>query len=490
MRRELRREGRGRVLINGLVSSLALLEQIGEMLLAVQSQDQQRLLGRPSFPGEFLDTVLEHDELLESVATALAAFAMMRDRLTERRREAAFAREQLDIWGYQHRELTEAGLDPTEETELAEKLSLGRNARALLEAAATARDGLTEGQVNARQLLGSAESSLDALTGDSSRLAAILELIRDASAAVCEAATDLERFLDRVDADPAHLDEMEARKALYEELKRKYGMEVDELAERRDELGARLTRQEDAAADLEALEAELVSASEDLAGAALALRESRRKGAPGVARRAVDLIRPLALPELKVAFHVEPDVAEDGLLAVEGIPCRLTGRGADRVALHVQPNPGESAAEVSRIASGGEKSRIYLGLSVLAMADRDRPLLLFDEIDAGLGMEGALPVADLLERLALGGQVVCITHLPTVAARGSAHLKVGKRVAGGRTSVTVTELDGMSRVQEVARLLGGDETTTADGGASRLAYARQLLGTTRSAGGPGRQAAG
>lgn len=485
LRRELRREGRGRVLINGLVSSLALLEQIGDKLLAIQSQDQQRLLGRPAFPGEFLDTVLEHEELLGAVSGNLTAYGVLRDRLATRKTEAAFAREQQDIWAYQHRELTEAGLDPAEEADLAEKLALGRNARALLEAAAKAREGLTEGQVNARQLLGSAESVIDPLSENSPRLAAILEMIRDASAAVSEAATDLERFLDGVDADPAHLDEMESRKALYEELQRKYTRDVESLVEWRDELGTKLARQEDAAADLEALEAELVAAGEALAATAMELRSSRREGAPSVARRAAELIRPLALPELVVAFLVEPDLADDGLVAVEGKTCRVTGRGADRVVLHVQPNPGEAAAEVARIASGGEKSRIYLGLSVQAMSNQDRPLLLFDEIDAGLGMEGALPVADLLARLSEAGQVLCITHLPTVAARGVAHLKVGKSVTDGRTSVTVTQLEGTARVQEVARLLGGDETGTADGGASQVAYAQQLLGEARSAAGEG-----
>jgi DNA repair protein RecN (Recombination protein N) len=483
LRRELRREGRGRVLINGLTSSLVLLEQLGERLLAVQSQDQQRLLGKPSFPGEFLDTVLGHEALLAAVAGALDDHHEATARLEDRRFEVEQAREQLEMWTYQYRELDEAALDPDEEAELAEKLALGRNARSLLEAAGKARESLTEGPANARQLLGSAEGVLTPREADSPKVAAILDLIRDAAAYVGEAAADLERFLDGVDADPARLDEMEARKALYEDLKRKYDKDVTGLVEKRDELSDRLARHGDAAGDLAELEEEVAAATRRLTDAALTLRRSRLEGAPGLARRAAGLIRPLALPELELGFPVTPDTAPDGLLECEGKRCRVTARGADRIGLTVQPNPGEAAAEVARIASGGEKSRIYLGLSVLAMGEGPRPLLLFDEIDAGLGMEGALPVADLLERLAEAGQVICITHLPTVAARGRDHLKVRKDVAGGRTAVAVAGLTGEERVEEIARLLGGDDAGSADGGQTRTAYARQLLGAGRRAAG-------
>ena len=288
-----------------------------------------------------------------------------------------------------------------------------------------------------------------------------------------------------MDADPANLDEMESRKALYEDLKRKYDTDVEGLSEKREDLGQRLDRHRDADADLAVLEGELDEAGNALAEALLALRASRVKGAPSVARRAVELIRPLALPELRLAFTLEQDADDQGLLDLEGTRCRVTTRGADRITLEAQPNPGEAPAEVARIASGGEKSRIYLGLSVLGMGGEDRPLLLFDEIDAGLGMEGALPVADLLEKLASGGQVVCITHLPTVAARGGEHLMVRKSIRDGRTTVAVNALDPDARIAEIARLLGGDEAGKADGGSSRVAYARQLLAGDRSAAGSG-----
>ena len=476
LRRELRREGRGRVLINGLVSSLPLLEQLGGELLSIQSQDQQRLLSQPTFPGEFLDAVLENEAERERVAVALDLFQDLESKYEHRLREEEFASQQLDMWRYQYQELDQAGLDPDEEETLAERLALGRNARALMEAAGLARDGLSEGPVNARQLLGSAEGVLNPLAGASPRLQSILELIKDAEAAVSEATSGLERFLDGVDADPAQLDEWEARKSLYEDLRRKYDRTCEGLMELRDALAERISRQQEAASDLDNLALSRDEARIELVAAVEELRKNRRQGAAKVAARAVETIRPLALPELELEFGIHPDLDSGSAILVEKQACRITRRGADRIQLMARTNRGEGLGEVGRIASGGEKSRIFLGLSVLQRGNVRQSLQLFDEIDAGLGMDNAVPVAELLGRLAEKGQVVCITHLPTVAARGEHHLKVEKSVFAGRTVLQVVPVPGEARVEEIARLLGGDKSRKEGGADQQVAYARQLLG--------------
>jgi DNA repair protein RecN (Recombination protein N) len=476
MRRELRREGRGRVLINGLVSSLALLEKLGAALLSIQSQDQQRLLSLSSYPGDFLDAVLDNRQERLAVTAALETHRHLRKEFEERNAEEQFARQQLDMWRYQHQELSEAQLVPGEEEELAEKIALGRNARALIEGAGAARRDLVEGQVNAGQLLGAAETALAGVAEASPRLLGILEMVRDASAAASEAGQELERFLDGFAADPAQLDEMEARKALYEELRRKYDRTCEGLAEYRDQLADRIARQQDAAADLESLDASVEEARRQLGEAALALRANRQEGAAVVAARAVEIIRPLALPELELEFRIQPDLDEQSPVEVDGVRCRLTEKGADRIRMLVRTNRGEGFGEVGKIASGGEKSRIFLGLSVMVQDDAGEALHLYDEIDAGLGMDNAVPVAELLKRLSDGRQVVCITHLPTVAARGDLHLKVVKSVDAGRTTLSVGPIPGEARVEEIARLLGGRQSGGKGGTEKQVAYARQLLG--------------
>ncbi|MBU8870329.1 MAG: hypothetical protein KOO60_05590 [Gemmatimonadales bacterium] len=478
LRRELKIEGRGRTLINGLFSSQALLEQIGKRLLSVQSQDQQRHLSRSGFAGEFLDRALGLEVELAEMENVLAAYLSLAEDLANRRREDELAREQLDIWEYQLRELSEAGLDTEEPALLTEQLALGRNARALLEGAASCRQDLTEGEGNAQGKLGSAEVALASLADGSPGLSAILAMIRDALANTSEAAADLERFLDNLDLDPARLDEMEERKALYDELCRKYRRDVPELINLRDDLAQRLKRQGRAASDLEELATAVEQARGKVANQAEHLYKLRRDGAPEVVSQATAIIRRLALPDLELEFSVELDQDPSGWLDLGGHACRAGKRGADRVELLARTNRGEAPGRVSQIASGGERSRIFLGLSVIGEQPHRRPLLLFDEIDAGLGMDNAVPVAELLERLAADGQVFCITHLPTVACRGHSHWKVYKKAEGDRTVLRVEELDPSGRVRETARLLGG-EAVEADVSESQLNYARQLLSEGR-----------
>ena len=475
LRRELKREGRGRVLINGLVSSLALLERLGQRLLSIQSQDQQRKLSHPHFATDFLDRALGHQALLAELKTALENWRQVRDELGKREAEVELARQQLEFWEFQHKELDEAGLDPAEFQDLQEKLNIGRHARSLGEGAAAAREDLVEAQINARGLLARVGTHLEAIADKSPRLAQIQVMVSDAEALAAEAAADLERFLDQLDLDPAHLDAWESRLSLYQELVRKYNVEVGELVELVGQLDRKIERQRGSVADLADLRERSETVREIVLAICLSLAESRLEGAASTAARALQLIRPLGLADLQLEFSVEPRHDPGGPLLIDGAPCRIDGRGCHRVRLLARTNKGEAAGDVSQIASGGERSRIFLGLAVLDRPDQGRPFMLFDEIDAGIGMDHAGDIAQLLSSLAADGQVMCITHAPVLAARGESHLKVEKETAQGRTVVQVRPLNDAERIAEIDRLLGGKDGTRLDS-TSRLAYARELLG--------------
>jgi DNA repair protein RecN (Recombination protein N) len=476
LRREIRREGRSRVLINGSISSLSLLERIGPRLLAVQSQDQQRELSDPGFVRRLLDRHLDLGELVKQVSQRLAEFRTREEELTARRSEAEFAREQLDLWRYQFEELDRAQLAVDEEERLAEQLSLIRHASALREGAAAALQAISANEPSAHALLSEATAAVEALADKSKRLADVAEDLALATEMTTSAASALHRFLDGFEMDPRQLGELEERTALYAELRRKYRRDVEDLLELRDELRVRLERQQDAGSDLTERERRCEVAREQLAAAVQQLHTRRVEGATGFARAARRAVQRLALPdlELEIAVTVEPD--PQGPITLAGERCQVARHGADRVQLRVRTNPGERMGDVGAIASGGERSRIHLGLTALVRDRRDPPLLLFDEIDAGLGMDSAAPVARLLRELAGSGQVVCITHLPTMAVFGSQHLKVDKAVTAGRTSLKVRSVVGPARIEEVARLLGGEGYAGGDG-AAQLSYAQELLAT-------------
>jgi len=479
LRREIRRNGRNRVLINGLTSSLALLQQVGPGLLSVQSQDQQRELSRPAFVRDLLDEMLDCLDLRETVREAHAAWTRAESELAAAREDAAAGREQLDLWRYQRDELAAAALDPDEEAELDEAIVLKRHAAELQESAAAALQVLAGGEPDARALLGRALTALASAEGKSRRLDEALAQVREAEAAVVEASSDVERFLDAIDLDPGGLDELEERKSLYVDLRRKYRREVTDLLAYQQLLEKRIAGQESSVENLVDLEARRDAAAGDLVEAALALRRRRVEGAGGVSRLAEEIIRPLALPDLELQFTIAPRCAEAEGLEVDGEPCRVGADGADVVDLMARPNPGERAGRVGEIASGGERSRIHLGLTALKRGDGEAPLQLFDEIDSGLGMDRARSTAKLLRRLARGGEVICITHLATVAVYGDHHWRARKEVRDGRTLLAVDRLDGEARTDEIARLLGGETADEVAVDAAGRAYARDLLREAR-----------
>jgi DNA repair protein RecN (Recombination protein N) len=451
-----------------------MLERLGPHLLAVQSQDQQRELALPGFARDLLDDLLGLTAFRENVAAALAAHRDAAQLLARREQETALAREQADLWRYQHDELVAAALRDDEEADLAERIAEKRHAHDLQQAAATALGRLDDGPGASREGLGAAIAALTPQAARSPRLATAREGLATAAELVAEAAHTLESFLDQLDLDPRGLDELEARKALYEELRRKYRQDVVGLIAMRTLLGQRIARHDSAQQDLADLETAVADARAALGAAAAELRDRRQAGAPGLAAAAQALIRPLALPSLELEFAVTPNAAA-AEVAVGGVSCRVDTHGADRVELLARTNPGESRGSVAAVASGGERSRIHLGLTVMRQGDSGGPLVrLFDEVDAGLGMDAAPPIAHLLRRLAVEGQVLCITHLPTLAVHADQHLVVTKRVEDGRTSLRVSELAADARIREIARLLGGEGFGGEDT-ELQLAYARELL---------------
>jgi len=483
LRREIRREGRGRVLLDGRLSSLAVLQEVGRRLFAIQSQDQKRELAALGFARELLDDVLELRAPRRDVSRALDAFREAEQRLARRRQEQALADEQFDMWRFQRDELVAADLREDEEAELAEAIAVKRHARAMLEAAGEARDLLDSGSTPARELLGRAVSSLTPHEERSTRLSAALEHLNGASELVSEASIELERFLDGFGDDPRDLDELESRKALYEELRRKYRREVPGLLALAEDLDQRLQRHADGTSSLDELEAALERAREDLTDACGVLRARRVQGGPRVSTAAEAAIRPLALPQLDIMLDVTPVRDADGEIELDGEQVRVAAHGADLVNLRVRTNPGEAAGAAAEIASGGEAARIHLGLTVLRQG-RQQPLVwLFDEVDAGLGMDAATPVALLLRELSGEAQALCITHLPTVAAHGRQHWRVLKRVVEGRTVIELEDLDPQQRIEEIARQLGGEGWRHEDA-AAQTDYARQLLDAAGGGGSP------
>ena len=267
---------------------------------------------------------------------------------------------------------------------------------------------------------------------------------------------------ERIDADPARLAKVEDRLAIVERLCRKYGPSSGDVLARLEALRADRADLDLGVEERGELEAKVTAALERYREAAIELSERRRAWAKTLATRVRRELADLALPKARLEIELERRPREGSPLVLDGRPIEFGEHGIDAVTFAFSPNPGEELRPLQRVASGGELSRVYLALQLVGRDRKGRgPTLVFDEIDAGVGGVEAVVLGRKLRDLARGGQILSVTHLPQVASLGDHHWKVAKDVRGGRTFVAVRPLAGRERVDEVARMLGGEEAAAA-----------------------------
>jgi DNA repair protein RecN (Recombination protein N) len=448
VRREISEGGRGRATVNESPVTVASLRRLGELLADLHGQHEHQSLLRPEAGLATLDRLAGLDIDRVAFAERLAAW-----REAERERErlaaslASFA-ERSDYLRHATHELLEARLVEGEEEALAQeaaRLAHGDRLRALV---GQALEQLSEADGSAAARLSGAEHALDQAQALDPSLAEALPGVREAAIAATESARALSAYLDHLEADPERLEAVEARRDLIARLVRKYRRPVPELIAWHEEIARELETGDDADGALERAAGRVDEAERECREAGAHLSKQRQAAAQEWGPRLTRELKPLGLGSARLDFDVEP-----GSLSTAG------PHGLDQVALRFMPNPGEPPRALQKIASGGELSRVMLALKVVLEA-RDRvDLLIFDEVDSGIGGVVAQAVGERLRRLARHRQIVCVTHLPMIAALAQHHWSVRKQVSGGRTSVRVEPVDGAARVAELARMLAGERAT-------------------------------
>ncbi|HET7341302.1 MAG TPA: DNA repair protein RecN [Methylomirabilota bacterium] len=461
VRRELSRSGRHHAFVNDSLVTVGLLERLGDALVEVHGQQEHQRLLEPARQLELLDRFADAEELGVGVG---ALHAKHRAAAAEAERTRNAARERAhreDLLRFQVSELDAARLRVGEEEELRGELKRLQHAERFTTGLAEVAALLDEAPQSAAERLVRALRVLADLGRLDGSFAAPAEPLETARIQVEEALAAVRRLRDGVVAEPGRLDAIHERLEALSRLRRKYGESEAAMLAFRDEAVReleRLERHEELMAEQERVLGELGA---ELAAAASALSERRRAAAIRLAAQVERALRSLGME--RAVFEA----------ALERLP-EPGPRGADRLELRLSTNPGEDVRPLARVASGGELSRTMLALkSVLARADR-MPVLVFDEVDAGIGGRVASVVAQTLAGAAAGRQVLCVTHLAPIAALADHHVHVAKSVRGGRTRVTVAALTGEPRVAELARMLGGPSTT-----AAALQHARDLLGARR-----------
>ena len=464
VRREVSSQGRSRAFVDGaLVTSAALREAAG-LLVDLHGQHEHQVLLDPAAHIDLLDEFAGLTPERDGVAAAFSTWQRVRD---ERARLASAEQQKAsraEFLAFQLSEIVKAAPQPGEDEELATTRLVLANADRLQRLCDDSYTALYEGDDAALATLGGVWKKLGELAALDPKFSAYV----DARDAIKSQLEDLAFFLrsysQNIDASPARLQEIEDRLAVLERLKKKHGPSLPDVIDRAATLRQELHDIEHATERAAELDASLAAAREAYRRIAGDLSSRRRAAAKEFSKALEKALADLAMAKTRCEVRF---AAHEGNGDGEG---RWSERGMDEAEFYISPNPGEDVRPLARIVSGGELSRIMLALKTLASTDALGKTLIFDEVDAGIG--GA--VADVVgaRRRLLGDrfQVLCITHLPQIAAYGSTHYRIEKTVRSGRTSTTVSRVDGIDREEEIARMIGG-----ADISATVLAGAREMI---------------
>jgi DNA repair protein RecN (Recombination protein N) len=460
--REVHASGRSMARINGQPVPVSALKAVGDRLIDMHGQHEHQSLLKPSSHMEFLDCWLGEPalKLRQQVRETVSAL-----RQTERELQEIVARERereqmLDLYRFQVDEIRAANLQAGEDEQLETEARRLTHAEKLIALAGSAYDALI-GEHGAYDQTASASRSLTEIARIDPSVSPWGEMLEGALVQLEEVAHNLRAYAESIEYDPARLEAVIERQELIKRLKRKYGDTIEAVLQYADEAAAKLHALETQTERRAELEAELARLQESAHALCEQLSALRRDGAQRFADAVQAALRTLAMERAQFTVEVRPKP--------------MDATGADSVEFLFSANPGEPPRPLSKIASGGEMSRVMLALKTVLADAAPVPTLVFDEIDAGIGGRTAHAVGEQIAQLAQHCQILCITHLPQIACRANHHLLIEKHTDGAATRASVQPLTGEARVQEIARMLAGAPSETA------LQHARELLHGSSSA---------
>ncbi|MGF2734057.1 DNA repair protein RecN [Marinobacter sp. DUT-1] len=459
LRRVISKDGRSRAYINGQPCPLAHLKELGGLLMDIHSQHQHQSLLRKETHRKLLDEFAGLETLAADTRAAWKAWYLTRQRLTERQQNADEAEARLQLLRYQVEELDRLALEDDEQEALEQEQAQLSQADSVLHSSHQAALLCTEEETSASDLIRQALQQLEQLPVEVPALADTIQMLNEAQIQVSEAGDNLRRFVEDYEADPARLAEVEERLSAIYQMARKHRITPEELPELHERLSSELAELDGGAGSLEQLEAELEKQRASFDELASQLTEARQRAAVELDQRIAEELAQLSMPSVQFVTHLNRNNDE-----------QPAPHGMEDIEFLVSANPGQPARSLAKVASGGELSRISLAIQVVVAQTSTTPTLVFDEVDVGIGGGTAEVVGKLLRTLGTNGQVLCVTHLPQVAAQCHQHLFVSKFTEKDATFSKIEALDDKGRISEVARMLGGVDMTE-----QTIAHAREMF---------------
>jgi DNA repair protein RecN (Recombination protein N) len=463
LKRTFTAAGANRQFINGSPATLSVLATIGEWLVDIHGPHDHQSLLHPAKQLAILDAFGRLEKLREAFGElVIRRIALQKEKSALIVDEKTYA-QQLDLLRFQVQEISAARLQPGEEKSVEEEFHRSSNAAKLLQLSQAALDALGENENSLLTQSGAIGRVLAELQRVDAGAAHLADLHAQAGETLRELQTGLSRYAEKTEVDPARLAELEERLNLIHSLKRKYGATLAEVIASGDEAKTKLQLLESRDEELTRLNVALEKLDAGISSAGRRLSTARQKVIPPLAKAVGKQLAELGFRQSLFDVVIKTHFVGDEVTSLKsnGDQSLLTSapaikpNGFDEIEFQFAPNPGEPAKPLRAIASSGEMARVMLALKTVLAAEDGIPVLVFDEVDANVGGETANAVGEKMKQIATKRQVLCITHLPQVAAPADAHYVVTKQVKNGRTISAITLLDKKSRLTELARMLGG-----------------------------------
>ncbi|MCE0815022.1 DNA repair protein RecN [Buttiauxella sp. S04-F03] len=459
LRRVISSDGRSRGFINGTAVPLSQLRDLGQMLIQIHGQHAHQLLLKPEHQKNLLDGYAGEAALLQQMAERYREWHQSCRTLAQYQQLAQERASRTELLNYQLKELNEFSPVAGEFEQIDEEYKRLANSGQLISTSQQALAILADGEDNNLQSqLYTVRHLMEELAGMDAKLSGVLNMLEEANIQISEASDELRHYCDRLDLDPNRLYELEQRISRQISLARKHHIAPEELPVFHQQLLEELQQLDEQASSQGELMQAVTLHHQQALSIAHELHQRRAHYAAELCELITESMHSLSMPHGKLAIDVEFNENH------------LTADGADRIDFRVTTNPGQPLQPLAKVASGGELSRIALAIQVITARKMETPALIFDEVDVGISGPTAAVVGKLLRQLGESTQVMCVTHLPQVAGCGHHHFFVSKETDGEMTETHMQPLDKRSRLQELARLLGGSEVTR-----NTLANAKELL---------------
>ncbi len=469
IKRTIYREGRNRIFLNGSMATLQMLSRLGAALISISGQYEHQLLLKPDNHLSVLDDFSGLSDERGQLSEVFNRYQAMKEEVRRLEREINQVSEKQELTSYQIQEIEGAGFGPGEDEMLAEEKNRLQHAEELLEIVSEGYQTLYERSDSALSSVSQCTKRMDKGAEIDPRLGSIKDGLAEVEVMLEDSAFALRDFQKTIHMDPHRLEEVAERLEVLNRLKRKYGPTLKEVLQFKDRLASMMYDLDGKREKRDRLIEEQQETEADISGRANTLSKKRKKAAIRLEKAVEKELQHLHMSETRfqVRFDGErTDSSEEGKDKIR----EIGPLGFDSPEFMISPNVGEELRPLSKIASGGELSRIMLAIKTILARTASVETIIFDEVDSGISGATAEVVGEKVLSLADYHQILCITHLPQIASQGQTHFVVSKDIIDGRTQSMISELDAEARVQEIARLLGGREITP-----RAVAHAREML---------------